>query len=99
MTDQIRAGLGLVRKLLALEPQRHPVLDLGGRGGLVPEPCDGPGVVLGLEEGVDELDLEAADGRCRGLQPEVGLEPVGQDGTVLSPPVRPGGLPGQVEER
>ena len=63
-------------------------LDLGGRRGLVAEPGDGPRVVLGLEEGVDELDLEAADGRGRGLQPEVSLEPVGQDVAVLGPPVR-----------
>ena len=85
-------------QVLALEAQGHPVLDLAGRYGLVAEPGDGPRVVLGLEQAVDELDVETADGGGRGLQAEVRLEPVGQDVAVLGPPVRLAGLLGQGEE-
>ena len=85
-------------QVLALEAQPDPALDLRRGRGLVAQPGDGPRVVLGLEQAVHELDLEAADGGGRGLQAEVGLEPVGQDVAVLGPPVRLAGLLGQGEE-
>jgi hypothetical protein len=73
---------------LAAEAQADPAFDLGLWRGLVPEPGDGSRVVLGLEQAVHELDLETADGRSGGFQPEVRLEPVRQDVGVLHPPVR-----------
>ncbi len=96
-----RPDLGRIRpaeQVLALEPQGDPALDLVGGRGLAPEAGDGPRVVLGLEQPVHELDLEAADGRRGGLEPEVLLEPVGQDVAVLRPPVRRVGLLDQREE-
>jgi hypothetical protein len=53
-------------QVLALEAQGDPTFDLVGGRGLAPEAGDGPRVVLGLEQPVPELDLEAADGRRSG---------------------------------
>jgi hypothetical protein len=64
----------------------------------VPQAGNRPRVGLGLEQPVHELGLEAANGRRRGFQPEVRLEPARQDVAVLSPPVRRVGLPGQRDE-
>ena len=87
----IRAG----QQVLALEPHAHPPVDLiTGRPG-VAEQGDRPGVVLGLEQAVHELQLEGPDDRGGHLQAQVGLEPVGHDVAVLGPPARRVGLPGQ----
>ena len=98
MTDQILGGFCLACRAWRLEAQPDPALDLAGGRALAPGPGDGPRVVLGLEQAVHELDLEAADGRRGGLEPEVGLEPAGQDVAVLGPPVRCIGLPDEREE-
>jgi len=88
----------MTEQVLALEAQGDPAFNLAGLRGLAPMAGDGLRVVLGLEQSVHELDLEAADGRRGGLEPEVRLEPVGQDVAVLCPPVRRVGLLDQREE-
>src|SRR6266702_3612272 len=81
--------------VLALHPQAHPAVDLLSRRGLVAEHGDGPGVLLGLEQAMHELEFKAADDRSDCLQPQVCLEPVGKDVAVFRPPARCVGLPGQ----
>ena len=90
MTDQIRGGFARVSRSWRLTRSADPALDLRRGRGLVAQPGDGPRVVLGLEQAVHELDLKGPDGRGRGLQPQVVLEPVGQDVAVPGPPVGPG---------
>ena len=72
--------------------------DLLFRHGVVAEPGDGAGVVLGLEQAVHELDFEGPDDRGGRLQPQVRLEPVGQDVVVLRPPAGAVGLPGERQQ-
>jgi hypothetical protein len=66
-----------------------------GLRGLVAQQGHGAGIGLGLEQAVDELQLEGADDRGGTLHAQVALEPAGQQVTVLRPPARRVGLPGQ----
>ena len=62
------------------------------------EQGDGAGVAGGLEQAVDELELEGADDRGGGFQAEVGLEPAGRDVAVAGPPAGGVGLPDQGQD-
>ena len=91
---RLRAG----EQVLAGHPQADPAVDLGSGRGPVAEHGDRPGVALGLEQAVHELQLERSDQRGRRLQAQVGLEPVRQDVAVLGPPALVVGLPGQGQQ-
>ena len=83
--------------LLAAHPERDPALDLLGRAALGGRSDHRAGVVLGLEQARDVLDLVRTDHRRVLLQPEVVLEPVGHHIAVVVPPAGRVGLPGQRE--
>jgi phenylacetic acid degradation operon negative regulatory protein len=87
---RLRAG----EQVLALESHADSPVDLLGRRGLVAEQGDRAGVGLGLEQAVDELQLEGTDDRGGALHAQVRLKPVGQDVVVLRPPARGAGLLG-----
>jgi hypothetical protein len=91
-------GVGLDEELLALHPEADPPFDLLSGGVGVGDEDDGTGVVLGLHEAVDELHLIGADDRGSLFQPDVELEPSGQDVAVLLPPVRGAGRAGQGQQ-
>jgi hypothetical protein len=94
--DLGRFGAG--EQVLAVQAQADPAVDLGGGGAGVAEQGDGAGVAGGLEQAVDELQLEGADDGGGGFQAEVGLEPAGRDVAVAGPPAGGAGLADQGQD-
>ena len=87
-----------VEDLLAAHPQVDAAVDLLCLGPAVAEQHHRPRVVRRLQQPRHELHLVRADQRGGGLQPEIGLEPVGQHVAVAVPPSGRVGLPGQGEQ-
>src|SRR4051812_48578357 len=90
-----RGGGGVARgsvpareNLLACYSQADPLLDFFRRRGGVAQGDHRAGVVLGLQEPGDELQLIGPDQRRRLFETDVGLEPARQDVTVPVPPAR-----------
>src|SRR5262249_8977213 len=85
-------------QLLALHPEADAAVDLLGRRVGGGQEDDGAGVVLGLHQAGDELHLIGADDGGGLVQPDIELEPSGQDVAVRPPPARYVGLAGQYEQ-
>ena len=62
---------------LAGDPQADSAFNLLSVRAAVTEPDNGAGILHGLHQPGNELDLVAADERRGRLQPQIGLEPAG----------------------
>jgi hypothetical protein len=90
--------VGLGEQLLALHPDADAPVDFPGGRVRVRDKNDGASVVLSLHQAVDELHFVGAD-HGRGLfQPDVQLEPSGQEVVVLLPPAGGSGLAGKCQQ-
>jgi len=89
---------GPVQDLLAVHAHGEAALQPLA-GGVIGEPEYRAGVLLGLQQAGDELDLVAADEAGSLLEPQVGVKPGGHHVAVGVPPVWRVGVPGQGQQR